>query len=189
MSSVRPTWLVAGLLVTLTGCAQSGSLLSQRTTVGSLKTSVSHLEYENQQLRREVASLKGENREFENRLVQEEAINGDLTARLDDARSLLAQRGLDGGGGGSASDHLDPAPRKTLPTGQSSRKRRKPPFAQIPGRIDVLPPSSDDATSSPGWGKSAKPDHEDPGPTSRLDRSSLWLPVARGATEPPNPKR
>jgi len=188
MPSVRPLWFIAGFLVTLSGCAQSGSLLSQRTTVGSLKASLSHLDYENQQLRREVASLKNENREFENRLVQEEAINGDLSARLDDARSVLAQRGLDGGSSSNL-DSLDPVPRKTLPTGQSNRKRRKPPFAQIPGRIDVLPPSSDDSTSSPGWGKSADPAHDDPGPTSGLDRSSLWLPVARGATEPPNPRR
>lgn len=140
MSSVRPTWLVAGLLVTLTGCAQSGSLLSQRTTVGSLKTSVSHLEYENQQLRREVASLKGENREFENRLVQEEAINGDLTARLDDARSLLAQRGLDGGGGGSASDHLDPAPPEDAPHRAVEPETPEAPLRPDP-RPDRRPPA------------------------------------------------
>ena len=35
----------------------------------------------------EVGKLQSENREIENRLVQEESVNGDLAARLDDART------------------------------------------------------------------------------------------------------
>jgi outer membrane murein-binding lipoprotein Lpp len=195
MSPARTASLVAGLLAsaTLAGCSQSGSFLSQRTSVGSLKTSVAHLEFENQQLRREVATLKDENRDIENRLVQEESANGDLTARLDDARTLLGRRGLDGGAESSDS-LLDPAggaAHKTLPAGQSNRKRRKTPFAQIPGRIDVLPPTDTDAPSgsTPGWGKPTGPSGDDLGPTSQNDRSPLWLPVARGSSAPSRPLR
>lgn len=188
MSSARPAWLLAGLLAALSGCAQSGSMLTQRTNVGSLKTGLSHLEYENHQLKKEAASLKAENRQIEDRLVQEESANGDLTARLDDARTLLSRRGLDGGGEPD-SGALDPGPsRKALPAGQSNRKRRKTPFAQIPGRIDVLPPADDDP-SSPGWGKPAPSGFAEPGPTGNTDRPTIWLPVARGATEPPNSRR
>ena len=57
----------------LAGCAQPGPILSRFTTIGTLKTSLSHLEFENQQLRSKVATLESENREIENRLVQEEA--------------------------------------------------------------------------------------------------------------------
>ncbi len=182
MSAPRFHWPAACLLLTLTGCTQSGGLRAPGTGVGSLKTSVSHLEYENQQLRREVATLKDDNRRIENRLVQEETANGDLSARLDDARSLLTRRGLDG----DTSETLDPgpaAPRRTLPAGRSNRKPRKTPFAQIPGRVDVLPPADDSATA-PGWSRPTDPPSDDPGPTSSLDRPAVWLPVARGTIEP-----
>jgi hypothetical protein len=120
---------------------------------------------------------------MENRLVQEETLNGDLTARLDDARSLLGQRGLDPGPSG-----LDSGGR-TLPAGRSTKKPRKAPFAQIPGRIDSLPPAEDDPAPERGRGTTPLPSGNDPGPTSRLDRSPLWLPVARGTTEPTGPRR
>ena len=58
--------------------------------MGQLKTSLSHLEYENAQLKRDVAKLQQENRAMEDRLVQEEQDNGDLTARLDDAGTCSA---------------------------------------------------------------------------------------------------
>ena len=68
------------------GCAQSGnSFLARRTTVGSLKTGLSHLEFENNQLKSKVAELKSINRDAEDRLVQEESANGELKARLDNA--------------------------------------------------------------------------------------------------------
>src|SRR5262249_1680215 len=171
MSPARLVWLLAALLVTTSGCAQSGSLLSSRTTVGSLKASLSHLEYENQQLKREVASLKDENREMENRIVQEEAANGDLTARLDDARSLLSQRGVDASPNGLAPGRRPP------PAARSTKKPRKAPFAQTPGRIDALPPAEDAPPPEDGRGTTPRPSGNDPGPTSRLDRTPLWLPV------------
>ena len=63
--------------------------------MGQLKTSLSHLEYENEQLKKSTAKLQRENRSMEDRLVQEQMENGDLTARLDDARNLLRDRGVD----------------------------------------------------------------------------------------------
>ena len=72
--------------------------------------------------------------------MQEQIDNGDLTARLDDARNLLRDRGVDAGR--ASSGHAvavrqairprgrDPRAR-TLPTGRRDRRRRKPPFAQI----------------------------------------------------------
>src|SRR4051794_32679453 len=44
------------------GCAHPGPLLSGRATYGTLKTSLSHLEFENQQLRTKVTQLETENR-------------------------------------------------------------------------------------------------------------------------------
>jgi hypothetical protein len=160
------------LFVTLSGCAGTAPLLSSGTGVGTLKTSLSHLEFENQQLKREVASLKSENRKIEDRLVQEEAANGELTARLDDARNLLGQRGLrpsDEGNGSSAG--------RTLPAGRSNREPRRPPFARIPGRIDAVPPANEEDMP-------VEPRERDLfGPQSRLEKREPWLPVAIGASE------
>jgi outer membrane murein-binding lipoprotein Lpp len=182
MTSARTLCILPCLLVVVAGCAETGPVFSRGTTVGSLKASVSQLEYENQQLRRKTASLEKENRQIENRLVQEESVNGELTARLDDARSLLGQRG-----GSAAATDVDPGPGgpgKTLPASRSSRKGRKAPFAQIPGRIDTVPPGGDESVpaieapspTDSGW-------RGDPGPQSRRDDPTAWLPVARGSTE------
>jgi hypothetical protein len=191
MTRARTLWVLPCVLAAMAGCAGSGSLLSPQTTVGSLKASVSHLEYENQQLRRQVATVEKENRQVENRLVQEEALTGELHARLDDARTLIGHR--DSGAAASATD-VDPGPEppaKTLPAGRTTRKGRKPPFAQIPGRIDTVPPATDDdgdpprdetPTTSSRW-------RVDPGPQSRNDDMTVWLPVARGATDATPPRR
>jgi hypothetical protein len=175
----------AGVLL---GCAQSGPLLSRGTTLGTLKTSVSHLEFENSQLRRELAKAKSESREFEDRLVQEERTNDDLKSRLDDARNLLSQRGNDLGGSSSPPrlepGSSDPPPAQTLPAGRSTRKRRKPPFVQIPGRIDAEPPSdskekkADDLFETP-----TTPGRDEFGPHSRRDDLEHWLPVAQAIGE------
>ncbi len=173
--------LVLALAGLLTGCAESGSFLSRGTTLGTLKTSISHLEYENAHLKRELAKIQSESREFEDRLVQEEQDNDDLKSRLDDARNLLSQRGYDLGGGSGSSDR---PPTPTLPAGQSSRKRRKPPVAQIPGRIDVDPPSdskknaNDDLFNDP-----ASPALDPFGPQSQREDLERWLPVAQGPVE------
>ncbi len=73
----------------LAGCSGQGTFLNGGPTVGQLKTGLSHLEFENQQLKNSVAKLDRENRNIEDRLVQEQIDNGELTARLDDARNLL----------------------------------------------------------------------------------------------------
>jgi hypothetical protein len=187
--------LVCAGFSVLAGCSGRGAFLSGGgPTVGQLKTSLSHLEYENSQLKRTVAKLEQEHRSMEDRLVQEEIDNGDLTARLDDARNLLRDRGqIPDDRVRSPRDSLGDSPEggswlRTLPAGQSTRRRRKPPVARIPGQIDA-PADRDDETSP------------EPNADPRADRSSLrldddldhhtfypgplrWTPSARGADAP-----
>jgi hypothetical protein len=171
----------------LTGCAQTstGITLPRRTSMGTLKTSLSHLEFENQQLRKEVAQLKTDTRDIENRLVQEETDNGDLRARLNDARHQLSQRGVDFDGQSSSTTSRDldggPDAKITIPAGQSNRKRRKAPFTQIPGGIGTIPRiefDDDEHVIDP------KPTLDDDafGPQSSLNDPDRWLPIAHGTT-------
>lgn len=185
-------WIVFGAL---SGCSGQSTFLTGGPSVGQLKTSLSHLELENEQLKQKVAKLERESRNLEDRLVQEQIDNGDLAARLDDARNLLRDRGVDadtrlgshrseGRSQRYASDEDDTGSH-TLPAAQSSRKRRKPPFAKIPARVDDLPSSHDD--DSPG---SADGDRTSQSGSRRkrlgddLDRRTArtsqrrWLPVA-----------
>jgi hypothetical protein len=180
MFAVRRAVFVPVLLATVSGCAQTGSLFTQQTSLGTLKTSLSQMEFENQQLKREVANLKAQNREIEDRLGQEESINGELSARLDDARSLLGRRGL--GGDDLDAGSVQASPRNMFPAGQSNKKRRKPPFARIPGRIDPVAPDVDDDQLGPS-------SQEDAGPQSRRERPMTWLPVVTGASEPSSSRR
>jgi hypothetical protein len=178
------------------GCSGQNAFLSGGPSTGQLKTSLSQVELENDQLKRKVAKLEQESRGLEDRLVQEQINNGDIAARLDDARNLLRDRGIDADTRlgshrsegrsqvSSSGDDDDPGAR-TLPASQSSRKRRKPPFARIPGRVDDAPRSQDDDKES---------DSADAGRGSQLggrvsrsgdlNRQSLrtsqrpWLPVA-----------
>jgi hypothetical protein len=133
----------------LAGCSGQSGWLTGGPTVGQLKTSLSHLEYENEQLKKSTANLQRENRSMEDRLVQEQMSNGDLTARLDDARNLLRDRGIDAdvrvgshqGGeilGGSTSGR-EGDERASFPDA-SRTKRRKTPFAQIAGGTDSVAP-------------------------------------------------
>jgi hypothetical protein len=137
------------VVIGFSGCSGRSSFLSGGPTMGQLKTSVAHLEYENAQMKRDLAKLRRENRSMEDRLVQEEQDNGELTARLDDARNLLRERGMDpveranaGRGGSGEVDEGGRGPR-TLPAGQSTRKRRKPPVARIPGQFSPSAPESE----------------------------------------------
>src|ERR1700733_10958963 len=97
----RAPWfraVVALLTCTLcvaTGCSGRSGFLTGGPTVGQMKTSLSHLEFENVELKRSMAKLQQENRSMEDRLRQEQIDNGDLTARLDDARNLLRDRGIE----------------------------------------------------------------------------------------------
>jgi hypothetical protein len=133
-------------LIALSGCSGRSSFLAGGPTMGQMKTSLAHLEYENAQMKRDVAKLRRENRQMENRLVQQEQDNGELTARLDDARNLLRERGLEpdertaAGRDGSQGDPDAAGRARTLPAGQSTRKRRKPPVARIPGQFSPAVP-------------------------------------------------
>lgn len=184
MTTGLPRKIVRLLAATflLTGCAQSNPLLARRTNVGTLKASVSRLEFQNEQLRRETAQLEAENREIENRLVQEEAFNGQLQARLDDARNVISRRGDDAG---SLSRNLDPRDAdeptgsRTVPAARSNRTRRKPPFARIPGWIDVLPPSDIEGEPDEFHSDRASGTHDLQG---HLD-DNRWLPIARGTSD------
>ena len=78
--------------------------------------------------------------------MQEQIDNGDLAARLDDARNLLSDRGIDPdvrvgsrrGRDGWREFVADDDGRatRTLPAGQRAGQRRKPPFAQISGQVN-----------------------------------------------------
>lgn len=145
------------LCLILAGCSGGGgSFLTGGTTVGQLKTSLSRVEYENSELEKQVAKLERENRSMEDRLVQEQLDNGQLTARLDDARNMLRDRGVDidtrlssrKPGESAAEDESGDASLRPLPAGQSSRRRRKAPFARIPGPAE--PATSSDGASTAG---------------------------------------
>ncbi len=190
-------------LAALAGCSGQGTFLTGGPTVGQLKAGVSHLEFENQQLKRSVAKLENENRAIEDRLVQERIVNGDLTARLDDARNLLRERGVnadlrvgsrrdDERAGESASNISSPKTR-TRPAGQSSSKsRRKTPFAEIPGQLDASPSTEpqDGAADAERAGamrrrsRRAGADFDDDLDRHADNASTLqWLPVADGSTD------
>jgi hypothetical protein len=170
------------------GCAQpGGGLLARHTTIGSLKASVSQLEFEKHQLGRKVANLEAENQRIEGRLTQEESANGELTARLDDARVMLRSRGFDtdslAGPTRSTQDDSDFDERpRTTPAGRGQRSGRRPPFARIPGHIDPVPNSgakddtnSDDPLDAP---YSTRSRGDDFGPQSRVDPGTHWRRVA-----------
>ena len=168
--------------------------------MGQLKTSLSHLEFENEQLKSRTAKLEQESRSMEDRLVQEQISNGDLTARLDDARNLLRDRGIEpdvklgsrrrGDGDDSAAE--DDGPRsRTLPAGRATRPRRKPPFAQISGQVDVVPPIQDGRASASRKRRDVGTNRSDRHADDDLDHHSFntgtlrWVPVADTTTDTP----
>jgi hypothetical protein len=164
-----------------------------------MKTSLSHLQYENEQLKTEVARLKEESQSMEDRLVQEQIHNGDLTARLDDARNILRDRGLDtetrigsrAKGKNSAEPDDELAQPRTLPAGRTSKKPRKPPAASIPGDLDDLPTASDEiepktgtiSFKSPGFSRRRPAFPDDSHRSSTEDDDLRWQPVAIGPSQ------
>ncbi|MFO0890793.1 MAG: cell division protein ZapB [Isosphaeraceae bacterium] len=199
---------IGGLSLTallVAGCAQKGQLLGGGSSNG-MKTTLSHLQFENEQLKTEMAKLKEENRSMEDRLVQEQLHSGDLAARLDNARNLLRDRGTDSEtrvGSRTRSELTDTddelARPRTLPAGRTSRKPRKPPAAAIPGELDANLPSAPDDESdesgtisfrTPGSASSRPQLSENPGqaPGDR-DDAFVWQPVAQGDSSPASPAR
>ncbi|WP_435009747.1 hypothetical protein P12x_000994 [Tundrisphaera lichenicola] len=152
------------------GCAQSGPLASRNSMLGSLKTSVSQLEFDNEKLRTEVAELKADNARLDTQLAQERDANGEITARLDDAKDLLRRSGGDVQALATPSksfqdDDIPPPVRRT-------RGGRKPPSASIPRSQSE--PFEDQGFDS---GSSNRPIDLGPAASEGDDR---WLPVARG---------
>jgi hypothetical protein len=192
-------------LLFMSGCAGRENILTGGPSVGQLKTSVSHLQFENEQLKTEVAKLKEEGRSAEDRLVQEQIHNGDLAARLDNARNLLRDRGVDpetrlgSRTRGSRAIDLDNegSQARTLPARRTNRKPRKPPAASIPGSLDELPRDSDDDSAdrpaisfkSSEFGPLNRAFADDTANPAFNDDHLRWQPVATGPDPHASPKR
>lgn len=175
--------MAIGLLLCLAaagpGCSGRGTYITGGPTTGQLKTSLSRLEYENDQLKTQVARLKRENRSFEDRLVQEQIHSGDLAARLDDARNIIRDRGYD-------FDDIDadaPLSRpQTLPAGRATPPRRKPPTARIPSPArddEEIPPlilNGDRTSSRDVRRRTSRRDGDSV--SLRVDDDFRWIPVA-----------
>lgn len=169
-------WLLALAALAPIGCAQPGFFSSRQTMAGSLKASVSQLEFENEKLRKEVGELKADNSRLDNQLAQERDVNGEMSARLDDAKSLLRRQGGNAQALGPPSRNSEDdeiPPPATVPPGRSIRQSRKSPTTQIP-RPEPKHSADDDLGYLP---PSRSP--RDLGPLDR-DDDDRWLPVARG---------
>ena len=120
---------------------------------------------------------------MENELAVVTDQNGDLAARLDDARAVMGRQGIDDGRSSgtsrSASDSDRPTKRRAAPA-KSSPKSRKTPFAQIPGDRRPVDESDEGNLDAPA----SRDDRDDFGPQSRADDRSPWMPVARGRNSP-----
>ncbi len=162
------------------------------------------MEFENDKLKRSVAKLDDENRVLEDKLASEQLNNGDLAARLDDARNLLKDRGLESdrsvlsrnnSNRDSADDDTVNSAR-TQPASQSPRKRRKPPVANISEQVEIKPPIKDDDTGET-FKPAVRPTNDGQASRSGLsarDRYSVdhhsfddglfrWLPIANSTSD------
>jgi hypothetical protein len=178
---IRPLVLALALTGLVSGCAQ-GPLTSRRTTIGALKANVAQLESEKEQLRHSVAELKSENHRIEDRLVQEEAVNGELYARLDDARNLISRQGFntEGLAGPTRSDlELGLDRSRRLSPSRVQGKPRRSPVAEVRGRPSLDPPEPEDSDPP---GTSLRDD--DLRPQARRSGGALWLPVDPGLSQP-----
>ncbi len=175
----------------LVGCSGRGTYITGGPSSSQLKSSLSRLEFENDELKTQIARLKEENRQFEDRLVQEQLHNGEITARLDDMRNMMRDRGYDD------PDADAPLARpRTLPAGRSSPARRKPPAAQISRseEIDEIPPIRiEDAPRSDRPSSSSSSRRARPSPTDEDlglgEKDMRWTPIAQGAALDVPPKR
>ena len=157
------------------GCSGANPFTSRQTTMGTLKASVSQLEFENEKLRKEVGELKADNSRLDSQLAQEQSANGEITARLDDAKDLLRRQGGNaqamGGSSKTFEDDIVPPPVAT-PRPRRVNNRRTSPTVTIP------PPASrpnDDDLGYQAPGRTPR----DVGPLDAGD-DDRWLPVARG---------
>jgi hypothetical protein len=185
MATGRPrTFALCLALAALTpaGCAGPNPFTSHQTTVGGLKASVSQLEFENEKLKKEVGELRVDNSRLDNQLVQEQQANGEIAARLDDAKDLLRRAGNStaqasmGAPTRNFEDDEIPPPVVT-PKSRRVRSSRPSPAVAIPR--PAAPRINDDDLSYLNPGRSARNIDRDLGPLDRVD-DDRWLPVARG---------
>ena len=166
----------AGLLAAsgaclVAGCANPGPIAARQNTVGSLKTSVSQLQYDNINLRKQLADIRSEATRAESKLVQAE----DEIQRRDGGVASITRSSSkyanSDTGPVSADDDIPPPVQSPV---HRSRGGRKPPAAQIPR---IIPRAAD-----PGPGQIIHDQGTyDLGPqASRFIDDSRWLPVARG---------
>ena len=79
LESSESRCLILAALVPL-GCSPArGRFTSRQTMNGTLKASVSQLEFENEKLRKEVAELKADNSRLDTQLAQERDANGEMS--------------------------------------------------------------------------------------------------------------
>jgi hypothetical protein len=147
---------------------------------GSLKASVSQLEFENEKLRKEVGELKAENTKLDSELAREQTLNGEITARLDDAKDLIRRQGGNAQSLGLSSNNYedDVPPPVITPKSRPMKSGRKPPAAQIgqPQQTDPNPFGS----SNDGLGYQSPSNKPSRDLGTDNDQDDRWLPVARG---------
>ncbi len=175
MATGRPqTFTLCLALAWASGCAGPNPFTSRQTTMGSLKASVSQLEFENEKLRKDLGELKADNTRLDNQLAQESAANGELTARLDDAKDLIRSQGGDtkalAGPWKDAEDDVPPP--ASTPKARRTRGNRTSPAVSIPS--PETPPLGDDVSL-----RIPRQSPRDLGDSDDSD-DNQWLPVARG---------
>jgi outer membrane murein-binding lipoprotein Lpp len=175
------TGLAALTACGLAGCTAGGPLTARRTTLGTLKADVARLEGQNQQYRAKIAQLEADTQRLGEQLAQEREFSGELAARLDDARALLARQGapdeeLARLRPRDSIERVSPHPGRTA--------RRKPPFAQIgSGAYPIASPNEEDLPNPDDLEEIEPEDSRSALPT-RDETSLRWLPVATGLSEP-----
>ena len=178
------TAAMLALAISGAGCASQPPVLGRNTMVGSLRASVASLESQNRKLSRDVADLRAERQDLEDRLVSEQAQNEALASRIQQNQELAQAPDPSTGEGAFdafSTPESPPPARRALPAGRT--QGRKVPFAQIPGEIRPL--SEDDAerpsnsSADDLFFHSGGIDDQ-----SRLDDSrTRWMPMARDFSE------
>ena len=164
------------------GCSQSSPFLSGQTMTGRLKASVSQLEFENEKLKKELGEIKAENDKLDTELAREREVNGEITARLDDAKDMIRKQGGSfptlGSRSRNVSDDEIPPPDSGVPRARTT-KGRKPPSASIPAPTEGSTDSEGFGSSGDGFSDRRRSSKaaRDLGDDNDDDR---WLPIARG---------
>ncbi len=152
LTSLRRAILIVFLpavLALCSGCARSGNFLASKPFQGSLKENLSRLDYQNQQLRRELASARNEKELLAKNLESAEIRNMDLATRLDNYRNIVRNQSLDDDSYGLAQpSRPNYGPSDAPTTRPAGREPRNPPWTQIPYQFPVPSPPESDADRS-----------------------------------------